>query len=741
MKKRIAILLAALLLPGVIIGCKPQGETAGPGAAGVSAMAAAGRYTEREIKLPEPEGERGQYLIGLFRDGERICAIGCAAVGDDDSYQARYHRYSIAPDGTVTSAEERWLNECAPRGGNDLRVTGNDAGKLYFSFSDYDAQGKPAPHIFVSEDNGATGRELTGDIRSAFSTLTSMGVLDDGSMAVMDFYSGASALLDADGKQLASLDFQNSFLANCAARGVSIASVAPGGKAVRLMNRADGTSADFTYAFNEQYGALLAIAPDGAVYLADPTGLYRHAPNGTLWECLLEGGTCALGLPGFYPGMLYADAAGQYDTLYMSGNNSVYVYAFDASAAAVPEKELTVFSLTPNETVQQALVAFSRANSSVRVTYKVAMDGETAGTEQDYIKALNTELLAGTGPDILILDGLPLDSYIEKDVLLDLTAVVDGAEPMLENILGAAAADGRLYAVPTGFRAPLAIGGNGTEKAFADLDTLANAAEKAGDVPLLSNCAFSYDTLASYLLQYYGDALYAGGEANVRAFLENAKRISAATGCTNELGRGWSALQDMPQEELREFILGWIDMPQLVSCLDGKAQAVLSQPYGSVANTMEVCALADETHASIASAGGRFVPVGLTGINKAGKEQETAAAFVQTMLSYDAQGGNNFASQFPVNKRALTEMLAYENNGMSSGFNLDDGKEFTARWPTKARREQIGAILETLDMPVREDAALTDMLLPEITDCLSGMLTEAEAAGRILSLLSTYLSE
>ena len=52
--------------------------------------------------------------------------------------------------------------------------------------------------------------------------------------------------------------------------------------------------------------------------------------------------------------------------------------------------------------------------------YKVAMGQDAAGTEQDYIKALNTELLAGTGPDVLVLDGLPIASYIQKGVLAEL---------------------------------------------------------------------------------------------------------------------------------------------------------------------------------------------------------------------------------------------------------------------------------------------------------------------------------
>ena len=52
------------------------------------------------------------------------------------------------------------------------------------------------------------------------------------------------------------------------------------------------------------------------------------------------------------------------------------------------------------------------------------MTGEDGVTAEDAVKALNTELLAGNVPDVLVLDGLPADSYIEKGILADISEVV-----------------------------------------------------------------------------------------------------------------------------------------------------------------------------------------------------------------------------------------------------------------------------------------------------------------------------
>ena len=45
-------------------------------------------------------------------------------------------------------------------------------------------------------------------------------------------------------------------------------------------------------------------------------------------------------------------------------------------------------------------------------------------TESDALKTLNTEIAAGNGPDVILLDGLPVESYIEKGLLEDISDVI-----------------------------------------------------------------------------------------------------------------------------------------------------------------------------------------------------------------------------------------------------------------------------------------------------------------------------
>ncbi len=45
-------------------------------------------------------------------------------------------------------------------------------------------------------------------------------------------------------------------------------------------------------------------------------------------------------------------------------------------------------------------------------------------TANDAVKNLNTQLLAGKGPDMILLNGMPADAYIEKGILMDLSDFV-----------------------------------------------------------------------------------------------------------------------------------------------------------------------------------------------------------------------------------------------------------------------------------------------------------------------------
>lgn len=139
-------------------------------------------------------------------------------------------------------------------------------------------------------------------------------------------------------------------------------------------------------------------------------------------ERLIDGELCSLNMPALRLTDLIVKEDGSLLLLYADGmDRTLMNYTYSADTPTVPDKELRVFSLRDNKTIRQAMGLFQRQNPDVHVVYDVALTGADAVTASDALRTLANELLAGKGPDLLVLDGMPIDSYVEKGVLLDLS--------------------------------------------------------------------------------------------------------------------------------------------------------------------------------------------------------------------------------------------------------------------------------------------------------------------------------
>lgn len=160
-------------------------------------------------------------------------------------------------------------------------------------------------------------------------------------------------------------------------------------------------------------------AGDGPVlYLGCRNGLYRYIWNGSMIEQVADGQMLTLGNTQYSPVALQALSNGEFRLLF-SGNYMVEMY-YDETIPARPSKELVVYSLEENDMIRYAGQLFQKENPDVLVVYETGMDGDNAVNKEDAIKNLNTKLLAGEGPDVLIMDDLDIGQYAEKGMLREL---------------------------------------------------------------------------------------------------------------------------------------------------------------------------------------------------------------------------------------------------------------------------------------------------------------------------------
>lgn len=218
---------------------------------------------------------------------------------------------------------------------------------------------------------------------------------------------------------------------------------------------------------------------DGAVYYPGEDGIYRLAPGGTLPEQVMPADGMALSISSNYPYSICRTTAGEFILALMgdSGGTALYRYYYDETLPTHAETTLTVWSLSDSATARAAVNAYKKTNPDVDVNFEIAMqddsdDGYTA--RNDALTQLNTQLLAGEGPDLLILDDTDYAAYINKGMLADLSDVVP-LDELQSNIINPFVQDGKAYVLPARFSVPALCGDSGTLDTLTDLASMQQA--------------------------------------------------------------------------------------------------------------------------------------------------------------------------------------------------------------------------------------------------------------------------
>lgn len=492
-----------------------------------------------------------------------------------------------------------------------------------------------------------------------------------------------------------------------------------------------------TYSY-DGLGFLTAVGLDSdGIFLADTTGIYRQSLDGKLWERLVDGGLTTLVMPNVTIAGLTGDGGDGFHALLSTGENTYQLmhYVFDPDTPTNPDTELTVFSLKDNSTIRQTIGEFQRRNPNVRVNFRVALDENASATTEDIIRSLNTEILSGNGPDILLLDGLPVDSYIEKGVLADITALIDrmvAENGLMFNLMGAYARDGKIYGAPARFTLPVMMGSTEEVAAVTSLEDLLKLTQagEQDEPPFLrapqtlwdeegtGMLMEFYDVSASSFLSQDGvdEAALADYFRTVLALDESVKRYTpesndaTLTMVASVSSNGGYEIVDMGACDLQAGLARF-------HC------TTLSGIYG----LENICSNLSQMGYGLDSLFGRgqYTPVGAVGILSTSSQQELAASFVEMLLSPTVQD-SYLSDGFPVNGSSL-EKLVQETLTSNDGT-VESDMGFLD-------------LCGTLDTPILTDQVVKEAVLDQISGLLNGSLTPEDAATAVVEKVSLYLAE
>lgn len=484
-------------------------------------------------------------------------------------------------------------------------------------------------------------------------------------------------------------------------------------------------------------GGIYRIAAGGALaeLVVDSTGFTFSADNTIIWNHNLtytSDGSFYVGVQGLH-----------------SRQIDLYRYRFDKAVPAVNEKNINVWSLRDNATLRAALITFNQTHKDVTVNFTLGLPNDAQGlNEEDVIRALNTQMLAGNGPDVLVFDGMDTSAYVDKGLLVDLSTQVDGSAlaPFVKSAYYKA---GETYLLPARFSVPVLLGPADKMDAITTLDALRDAVLACPPRPVMDCMSEQYYTpLADnemYALGFYSVAQLTqfALQTSAPALLQNGKVDTASLtqllGFIEAVGKYYSMGEYPPtftsngavgggSADACEWLDGGYEFNATGNAVYGwdviHTPAYLSTSWQKSRDTQEFRTLNAILQPGLVS--GAYLPRTLLGVSASSTQQETALAFVQTMFSSEVQKGF-YQDGMPVLQSELEASIARNCK-----------PEWLEQYNLKTQPE---TFFDGLQTPVVLDTQVQKSVTTHAQALVGGTETLEQAVAAVEKELGLYLAE
>ena len=537
-----------------------------------------------------------------------------------------------------------------------------------------------------------------------------------------------------------------------------------------LANFVKENFSDRTSSSGRSYDLFLFFGGDDVIYLAGQDGVYRHVLGGSAMEQIIDGSLNVLGNPAYSIMDMRAVKDDEFVVLFTPGKVAHFVY--DPDVPARPEERLKVWGLEDKAAIRQAVDVYQKAHPEVYVEYEIGLEKESVLTREDVIKNLNTRLMAGEGPDVLILDDMPADSYIEKGILMDLGPVLDdmsAEEAPFPNVVEAFRNDGQIYMMPCELQLPYLLGRSSDLQKMTGLSELADVMEELrGEHPGKSLLQLPSEKGIMRMFSMVSAPAWKTESGvidrdAISDFLTQSKRIYDAEtdGLSEEAMGEWESLKwvyetydSVRGEELEDsdalrahhdqiYLMG--DSRQFVTGSIGDVNAYNICTSVCVTEGFENCRIIPMT----GQCSNVFWAKTLLGINATSENTEMAQEFLKAALGNEVQ--TRLQDGLSINKKAILDNYAnqwriYKDNDYVSGggsLYTDDGEDITLliRIPDEAKVNELWQWIETLDTAYVQDSTFEGVVYEEGISFMQGDKSLEEAMDSIETRLGIYLAE
>jgi ABC-type glycerol-3-phosphate transport system substrate-binding protein len=447
------------------------------------------------------------------------------------------------------------------------------------------------------------------------------------------------------------------------------------------------------------------------------------------------------------------------------------------ASEVTPKKELTLACVYVDDTLKTGILNFNRKDGEYRIK---VIDYSQYNVEPDWnggMLKLNTEIMAGTLPDLLVLNDeqFSRSTFERRGVFEDLSDYIAN-EPGLELVSAALnaskSADGKLYSISSGFNVATLVGdGNvvGYEQGWTMSE--ANAAIAKGKGGAVFPSYTLRDTLINTVCTYNMDEYinWTTGEVkfDTSEFVELVEWIKTFPS------------ENDPNARYTDPLFGMVDG----SGITAQTRLGMFSDF-TILDTVLNGRTAFKGYPCESKKGFMLVFNAPLSMSSQCKDKEGAWRFMSTILGADYQNEiqNDWSSSFPTNKAAFEQLAqkamedstdlskiitrTYNNNGGWSGsqggtaaefapylkdgvypkgvltFQTDDGdKVFPFYAMTQEQFDRFNVFLNGIDRRIQTNTTLTDIITEELAPFFAGQKSAAEAVRIVQSRIGIYVNE
>ena len=411
------------------------------------------------------------------------------------------------------------------------------------------------------------------------------------------------------------------------------------------------------------------------------------------------------------------------------------------SRTEVPEgqqKQIVVLGTIgePDEGLRRQIMAFNQENSRYRITIKqyITYDEELSAVAQ-----LNTDILSGNMPDILLLDSeMPLQNYISKGLLADIGKLIeeDGeldSGQFLENVLDAFRVNGTLYYVVPAFC----------------VDTLVAKQSKVGN-----RAGWNQEEFFTVMAGLPEDTVMVS-ESSRYSFLQEYMRVCGREYVDTD--RGTCDFQSEAFVEVLKFAQALPEHAERFELeensydsryIEDKAllQPVTIRYIPDLAQQIYGCIGEDVAYVGYPTESGEGSCIRICGMSFAlfagSHKLEGAWEFVRTFLTEDFQRDGLYGvngSSLPIRRDIFAERAQIA--ATQEGYCFINGEFFPVPPMTQAQIDMAVDFIKGLHNMAFEDEVIMNIIYEEAESFFQGQKTAEDVAGLIQNRAQLYLDE